>query len=738
MRARRLCQSLAWITVCLVAPIFTLVLVAADFTASAAAADSLPEPICWRQLAFSIPFKVAQVQSPEQQPTEVRLYVSANQGVQWEIVQRVSPTEHSFTFRAPHDGEYWFQIRTADRQGQVAPEVGSKPELRVIVDTMPPRLDLTAARGEAGEVKASWQAVDPLLNADSLKIEYQTSAGSWRAVAVDRPPGGQNHSTTTGTLTWFPNDAPAGSVAVRAEISDQAGNVTVSQAQANLAGVAPRRDSIAGNAATKPADADRNWISTPSPGWATAGPAPMPNSAPSSAQQSSTPPNSASYKLPSGNSAAMPWPPMNSASASPQPSKQLAGDPGATPWPTDRSADQPLGRNPIPSDDVSNQPAYASSNSHYATSQSPYVASQSPFGAGQPSYSTDNQSPYAAGKRYGNDQSPYVADQPSYVASQSQSPSSQSRYTDVASRAEETVNPPIRNQMLDGGYPSRNDAPPTTNFANNNQPTSPPLSIPSPPTSPSTAASGQSAMSGNFSSSGMLPPGERPRMVNSKSFDLDYEVDGIGPSGIAKVELWGTRDGGRNWSSYGVDDNNRSPIRANVEGEGLYGFRIVVQSGNGLGGLPPHSGDAPDLWVMVDLTKPNVHLIDATAGDGPHSGELLVHWEASDAALAARPITLLFSDRPGGPWSIIAAGLENTGQYAWRPDSRVPDRIYLRIEARDEAGNTGVFEAAQPVALDRIRPEGRIRGVHPTGEAAIRSRSAADIATGPQVYDFSR
>ena len=222
-------------------------------------------------------------------------------------------------------------------------------------------------------------------------------------------------------------------------------------------------------------------------------------------------------------------------------------------------------------------------------------------------------------------------------------------------------------------------------------------------------------------------------MVNSRSFDLEYEVDGIGPSGIAKVELWGTRDGGHTWNSYGVDDDNRSPIRANVEGEGLYGFRIVVQSGSGLGSLPPRSGDAPDLWVMVDLTKPNVRLIDATVGEGPHSGELLIRWQASDAALAARPISLLFSDRPGGPWSIIAAGLENTGQYAWRPDSRVPDRIYLRIEARDEAGNTGTFEAAQVVTLDRVRPEGRIRGVRPTGDTANRPSSVGDTATGPRL-----
>lgn len=210
-------------------------------------------------------------------------------------------------------------------------------------------------------------------------------------------------------------------------------------------------------------------------------------------------------------------------------------------------------------------------------------------------------------------------------------------------------------------------------------------------------------------------------MVNARSFDLEYEVDGIGPYGIARVELWGTSDGGQTWTSYGADNDNRSPIRATVDGEGLYGFCITVQSGNGLGGQPPRAGEAPQMWVMVDLTKPVVRLTGVEPGAGEHAGELMIHWEASDAALAQRPITLQFSDRAGGPWSIIAAGLENTGSYAWRPDNRAPERIYLRIEARDEAGNISVFDTTEATALDRIRPEGHIREVRPAGDAAFRA-----------------
>jgi hypothetical protein len=377
----------------------------------------------------------------------------------------------------------------------------------------------------------------------------------------------------------------------------------------------------------------------------------------------------------------------------------LADDPGATAWPADRATDQPLGRNPIPSDD-NGSPAFSNGRSPYGSNQTPYVSDQQ-RSSSNPSQYADRTSPFAG------DQSPYAA--------------AQSRYGDVANRAVEDVSPPIRNQALPDRQIVSNDRQWNSNFSSSPQSPGPSLSIPSGMNGTELASASRGSMLGGSSTTAMLPPGERPRMVNSRSFDLDYEVDGIGPSGIAKVELWGTRDGGRTWTSYGVDNDNRSPIRANVDGEGLYGFRMVVQSGNGLGGLAPHSGDAPDLWVMVDLTKPNVRLIDATAGAGPQSGELVLRWEASDSALAPRPITLYFSDRPGGPWSIIAAGLENTGGYAWRLDSRAPDRIYLRIEARDEAGNIGAFEAAESVTLDRVRPEGHIRAVRSTGDTADAS-----------------
>src|SRR5207244_10250367 len=124
-----------------------------------------------------------------------------------------------------------------------------------------------------------------------------------------------------------------------------------------------------------------------------------------------------------------------------------------------------------------------------------------------------------------------------------------------------------------------------------------------------------------------------------------------------------------------------------------YGFRIVVEAAGGPGGITPRPGDRPELWVGVDLHRPQVELTAAEGGTGDLSGRLLLRWHAADEHLDARPIGLFYSSRPTGPWSTIATNLENSGHYDWQVERYAPSRIYLRIEARDLAGNLAGFQS---------------------------------------------
>lgn len=215
-----------------------------------------------------------------------------------------------------------------------------------------------------------------------------------------------------------------------------------------------------------------------------------------------------------------------------------------------------------------------------------------------------------------------------------------------------------------------------------------------------------------------LPPGAQPMMVGQRTFDLDYALDEVGRWGVSRVELWGTRDGGRAWRNYAFDDDNRSPIRVTVEGEGLYGFRIVAQSPGGPPPTIPNAGDVPELWVGVDLQQPRAELLSVDQGVGNLSDHLVIRWRAEDTNLDRHPIALFYSSRAGGPWTAVATGLENTGEYAWRLERHLPSQFYLRLEARDTAGNLGAYQTAQPVVLNQAQPAAHLRGVHPPGSAA--------------------
>lgn len=451
------------------------------------------QPIYTRQTAFGIPFRIQRAQEPLQEPVEVHLYVSGDRGATWHLYGRVAPAQGHFVFRAGGDGEYWFMVRTLDRAGRLRPQGPERPDLRVVVDTTPPRLHLEAGQADAGRITARWQVADAHLNPSTLKLQYRTAASQpWRTVAT-RPEGAApSAGVRTGEASWLVSSA-TGQVEIRAEAVDLAGNPAVSQTLAALSSLRPARP-----AAT--------WAST------------------------------------------------------------QTAQPGMV--------------------DIQIQPT--------------------------------------PGRQNG---------------------------------------------------PGQEVAPAVTMVG--------------------------------------LPPGVRPRILNTRVFELDYAVDAVGPSGIARVEVWGTRDGGRTWASFGVDEDRESPILVTAEEEGIYGFCVCVQNGVGLGGGPPPSGQPPDIWIGVDLTKPAVRLVDAEQGTGPQAGQLLLRWEATDWALAAQPASLFYSANPVGPWTPIVSGLERAGEYPWTVASDVPERLYLRVEARDEAGNLGIYETPQPIVLDRLRPSVHIRDVRP-------------------------
>jgi hypothetical protein len=76
---------------------------------------------------------------------EIHLYVKDSPTSPWTLRDKVGPTQESFTFQAPRDGEYWFTMVTMDRQGRSYPADlrNEPPGLAVIIDTRAPVIELT-------------------------------------------------------------------------------------------------------------------------------------------------------------------------------------------------------------------------------------------------------------------------------------------------------------------------------------------------------------------------------------------------------------------------------------------------------------------------------------------------------------------------------------------------------------------------------------------------------------------
>ncbi|HMF14865.1 MAG TPA: hypothetical protein VKE94_21265, partial [Gemmataceae bacterium] len=201
--------------------------------------------------------------------------------------------------------------------------------------------------------------------------------------------------------------------------------------------------------------------------------------------------------------------------------------------------------------------------------------------------------------------------------------------------------------------------------------------------------------------------------VNSTRVALAYRVDQIGPSGVGKVEVWLTGDGGQTWTKACDDPGKRNVVEFDVPGEGTYGVSLVVSNGNGVGDPAPVRGDRPDSWVEVDTTRPTALFKGVRQGAGADVGCLIFSYEAHDKNLGDEPVSIYFAQRRDGPWTPVARGLKNEGFYRWPVPRGAGSELYFRLEVLDLAGNVARVDLPERTVLDQARPRARVLGVTP-------------------------
>jgi hypothetical protein len=537
---------------------------------------------------FKIPIQVAAGQRDKIK--ELILFVSTDQGITWQEAAVVRPDQDAFTFHAPADGLYWFNICLVDAQGKRQPPdiYKSAPRSKVLIDTQKPSVRIVSADRQGDEVAVKWEVSEDHPDLASLKLEYRTpDAPSWMWYTTPITPA------LSGQTTFKAN---SGSLSLRLQMMDIAGNIGTDQKEI-VSSTAP-------------------MVTTA--GTSTAGGNPA-NPGASGASPPSLTPSTGTQPAATGAGVA----------ASPLPAPDMTGP--ASPITAPVTPTKPLSAPP---------------------------ANRNLAGSNWEQMSPMQQSPPALPDSRGEPQRSWGG------AGVSRQPPLNAGYADNESRYN-----PIPSVQTSAEQPGR-------------------------------------PMSTRWSGGPVIPL----QLTNNPQVSLDYEVTKVGHSGIGRVALYLTKDEGRTWEFYSEDPHLKPPMVVNLPGEGVYGLRIVVTSRAGLGGKPPMSGDAPQMRIEVDTTPPAVKLFYPQP-DPHRRNALVLGWSATDHSLAPNPITLQWAERPDGVWQTIATDLGNTGRYIWQPSANMPYRVYLRVLARDTAGNVAVDESPEPVLIDLLEPEGQLLGI---------------------------
>jgi hypothetical protein len=692
--------------------------------------------------AFGIPY---QINSNEESLIEVQLYVSLDQGKTWQFVDRQGTDQREFRFQSRGDAEYWFGLKTLNRNRQLVPAGNLAPGLIVVVDTVPPEFDFQVSTDAAGRVECRWRATDRNLSAESLKLEYQSlqtigqTPPEWQEVPVNLA-GTVRNGIYADRIAWWPETSDR-MLRIRGSIADFAGNRVEQERTVTLAATPWRHR----NEATAHRGLDISsgmGIPAGDPFSPSAVPGGMAEGRatarrPPLAESQLEPPTPSPTQSPSrsGGSAAQLWQSEAEHLTAPQ-HTQSSTVRGPTPNPENAPARPRL----VP-DSIAEPNSNFNFNSEQPQSPTATLPGSSALPPSNPAISAADdrhvisQSSTAGPVNQYRGPVPLIADA---------SPPAFTAGVLVDRGVEEDAGNWIAGDIAGGwansgrsegdvgaaGVPSS-----TSNFGLNPRQFSQPKtnaaevgaeafhqlarsqpfgqdSIPRPEGNPYQQVANPSQQS-VVESDSASPVDASVQMIGSQRFRLNYGIDAIDPSGVARVDLWMTRDDGRTWQSWGTDPDNVSPFPVEVEEEGRYGFRIVVHSRDGLTGRGPANGEKPDVLVQVDTQAPLAQIVSVPYGRGTEAGRLIINYRVADPHLTLRPVSLFYSAAPEGPWLAVEEGLRNEGRYAWKPDGNVPDRIFLKLEAIDRAGNRGVHQLNQAIDVSGLVPRGTIHSVVP-------------------------
>ncbi|MHB1557756.1 MAG: hypothetical protein ACYC61_09770, partial [Isosphaeraceae bacterium] len=218
----------------------------------------------WKHRNFRIPINLPP--DHRDRVKEVILLASDDQGETWVPTSRTDPSHPAFSYRASHDGEFWFTVQTRTLDNKISPSLDSHvvPRMKVVIDTEKPTLSLEPDSRRGSVARVRWEAKDRNLDLRSLILEYQVEGvGVWNRVPISNP-------KVIGARAWDAGTSEP--LKVRMSVSDRAGNVAeVVASLPDGTGDAPEAGPLPGETADQP-PIDRLPDAGPPPPQIAAGP----------------------------------------------------------------------------------------------------------------------------------------------------------------------------------------------------------------------------------------------------------------------------------------------------------------------------------------------------------------------------------------------------------------------------------------------------------------------------------
>jgi len=170
-----------------------------------------------------------QVSHPADDAT-AHLWVSRDSGRSWSKGDAARVSVHTLKYTAPADGRYDLYLVLCSSAGAsgAPPQPGSIPTASVIVDTLPPLLQIHEARSESvggcRRVVFDVSLVEEHLSESAARVFYRTDGSPWR--------DGGPAEAISGTITWrVPADVPE-RADLRVVVTDLAGNQAADEVRA--------------------------------------------------------------------------------------------------------------------------------------------------------------------------------------------------------------------------------------------------------------------------------------------------------------------------------------------------------------------------------------------------------------------------------------------------------------------------------------------------------------------------